>query len=74
MEKKLEKQHIYGKIRVEKSYGCISRILPEAFIFCDGNLEQKGQCVYYPVYMLMCLEKPAKKELIYQLNLSELDN
>lgn len=47
--------------------------IPEAFIFCDGNLEQKGQRVYYPVYMLMCLEKPAKKELIYQLDLSGVD-
>lgn len=49
--------------------------IPEAFVFCNDNVSQKDKITYYPMYMIMFLEK--KKESgkrIYSPDFSILQN
>ncbi len=47
--------------------------IPEAFVFHNGNVSTEGKVIYYPIYMLMFLEKKRMTEdLIYRPNLEAL--
>ncbi|MDD5899535.1 MAG: ATP-binding protein [Lachnospiraceae bacterium] len=51
-----------------KRYG-----IKEAYVFYNGNIEMQGSVVYYPVYMIMFLQKESVPEnMIYRINLDEL--
>ncbi|MBR2183249.1 MAG: ATP-binding protein [Acidaminococcaceae bacterium] len=47
--------------------------IPEAVVLHNGNVSVKGKVVYYPVYMLMFLQKETDLgDMIYKLNLDVL--
>ncbi len=47
-----------------KSYG-----IKEAFVFSNGNISMKGNIVYYPIYMIMFIDK----ELVQTPKLEKID-
>ena len=47
--------------------------IEEGYVFCGGNIEQTDKITYFPIYMLMFLQKKELPEsLIYTLDLSGL--
>ncbi len=47
--------------------------IEEGYVFCGGNIEQIGKITYFPIYMLMFLQKKELPDsLIYTLDLSGL--
>ncbi len=47
--------------------------IPEGFVFYNGNVNVEGKVCYYPIYMLMFLEKEKPlEEMIYRIDLSAL--
>ena len=47
--------------------------IPEAYVFHNGNVSVSGKISYYPIYMLMFVEKKKTAEpLIYKLDISVL--
>lgn len=47
--------------------------IPEAFVFHNGNVSTSGRVSYYPIYMLMFIQKDRPQEdMIYRLNLDAL--
>lgn len=51
-----------------KRYG-----LKEAYVFYNGNIGVQGSVVYYPIYMLMFLQKESESEdMIYRIDLEGL--
>ena len=47
--------------------------IPEAFVFHNGNVSTSGRVSYYPIYMLMFIQKDRPQEdKIYRLNLDAL--
>jgi predicted AAA+ superfamily ATPase len=47
--------------------------IEEGYVFCGGNIEQIDKITYFPIYMLMFLQKKELPEsLIYKLDLSGL--
>lgn len=66
--KNYTKHAALGNVLENKRYG-----IKEAFVFYNGNVETKGNVVYYPVYMLMFLEKKSMpEEMIYRIDLTGL--
>ncbi len=63
-------------------HGALSNVLanddyaiPEAYVFHNGNVSVSGKVRYYPIYMLMFVEKDKQeKPLIYKLDLSALQD
>ncbi|MCD8336870.1 MAG: DUF4143 domain-containing protein [Lachnospiraceae bacterium] len=54
---------------VNKAYN-----IKEAYVFHNGNVSTEGKIVYYPVYMLMFVDKPGlPEELIYHPDFSVLE-
>ena len=57
--------------------GCMMNVsdwnLEKAYVFCQGNIEQKGKILYLPWYMAMFLEQEKLREkLIVDVDLSGL--
>lgn len=46
--------------------------IPTAYVFHNGNVSVVGKVVYYPIYMLMFVQKNELNELIYNIDLSVL--
>ena len=47
--------------------------IPEAYVFQNDNVNVNGRITYYPMYMLMFLEREQVNEkLIYKLDLDAL--
>jgi len=46
--------------------------IPTAYVFHNGNVGVVGKVVYYPIYMLMFVQKKELKEFIYNIDLSVL--
>ena len=47
--------------------------IPQAAVFSNENLSQKGKIIYYPIYMLMFLQKQSElAEMIYRPDFSAL--
>ena len=45
----------------------------EGYVFCGGNIEQAGNIVYFPIYMLMFLQKKElPEELLFETDFSDL--
>lgn len=48
--------------------------LSKGYVLCGGNVEREGKVTYYPVYMVMFLQKPElPEEIIYESDFSELN-
>lgn len=66
--KNYAKHAALGNVLENKRYG-----IKEAFVFYNGNVETKENVIYYPVYMLMFLEKESiPEEMIYRIDLTGL--
>lgn len=47
--------------------------IPQAYVFCNGNLEVKERTIYVPVYMVMFMRKHARpKNQVYHFDLKHL--
>ena len=47
--------------------------IPRAFVFHNGNVSSSGKIIYYPIYMLMFIQKHNNdSDLIYTLNVDAL--
>lgn len=46
--------------------------IEEAIVFCNENVQKKGNIVYMPVYMAGMLKKETQKEYVYSLDLGIL--
>lgn len=47
--------------------------IPQAFVFHNGNVSVADRVIYYPIYMLMFVQKPVmSEELFYKPNLDAL--
>lgn len=63
-----------------QSHSALSKVLsnvqyeiPQAAVFSNENLSQKGKIIYYPIYMLMFLQKQSElAEMIYRPDFSAL--
>ena len=47
--------------------------IPAAYVFHNGNVSTSGKVTYYPIYMLMFIQKETHHEdMIYRLDLNIL--
>lgn len=46
--------------------------ISNAYVFYNGNVYTQGKVIYYPIYMLMFVQKKELGELIYDIDLSVL--
>lgn len=46
--------------------------IPAAFVFHNGNISSTGKITYYPIYMLMFVQKERMEELVYRIDLQVL--
>ena len=47
--------------------------LEEGYVFCGGNVETAGRITYFPIYMLMCLQKKElPDEVLFETDFSDL--
>ena len=45
----------------------------EGYVFCGGNVEQIDRVTYYPIYMLMFLQKKElSEEILFEADFSDL--
>ena len=45
----------------------------EGYVFCNGNVETADRITYFPIYMLMFLQKPeAPEEILFETDFSDL--
>ena len=48
--------------------------IPKGYVFCNGNVETDGKVVYFPIYMLMFLQKETlPDEIIFDTDFSDLN-
>ena len=49
--------------------------LETGYVFCGGNTEVKGKVTYYPIYMLMFLQKKElPDEIIFDTDFSDIND
>ena len=47
--------------------------IKEGYVFCGGNIEQKDRISYFPIYMLMFLQKKElPDEILFETDFSDL--
>lgn len=45
----------------------------EGYVFCNGNVEPADQITYFPIYMMMFLQKPkVPEEVLFETDFSDL--
>ncbi len=48
-------------------------VISKGYVFCNGNVEKAGKVTYYPVYMLMFLQKKELPEdIVFETDFSDL--
>lgn len=66
--KDYEKHVALNNVLGNENYG-----ISKAYVFHNGNIVENCKVTYYPIYMLMFIQKDAElKELIYKINLDAL--
>ena len=54
---------------------CKEYNIPEGYVFCNGNIEQHDKITYFPIYMLMFIQKPELPEkIIFSDDFSDLNS
>ena len=48
--------------------------VPQAYVFCQENVQTKGKITYYPIYMITFFEQIQTKEEIYKFDLTGIGN
>ena len=46
--------------------------IPQAYVFCNENLQENARVAYLPIYMIAFLEQLAVKDTIYRFDLTGL--
>ncbi len=46
--------------------------IPKAYVFHNGNVSVNGKVIYYPIYMMMFLQKNKLEDMIYKADFSVL--
>ena len=46
--------------------------IPMAYVFCPDNIQEKGNIIYFPIYMIAFLEQIQPSEQIYKFDLTGL--
>ncbi len=44
--------------------------MPQAYVFCQENVQAKGKITYYPIYMITFFEQMQTKEEVYKFDLT----
>lgn len=66
--KDYERHHALQNVLGNEDYG-----IPQAYVFCNGNLSVKDKTLYLPVYMTMFIQKNTKSEKqVYHFDLRHL--
>ena len=47
--------------------------VPSALVFCQDNVQTKGRVTYLPIYMVTFLRKENAADVVYRLDLSDLN-
>lgn len=45
--------------------------IPSAYVFCQENIQTKGNIIYYPIYMITFVRKQTVKDIIYHFEISK---
>ena len=49
--------------------------IEEGYVFCNGDVENKGKVTYFPIYMLMFLQKSeTPSEIVFNTDFSDLND
>ena len=68
--KDYSRHHALDNVLHHADYG-----IPQGFVFCNGNVETNGKITYYPIYMLMFLQKSElPDEILFDADFSDLNN
>lgn len=68
--KDYSRHHALDNVLHHADYG-----IPQGFVFCNGNVETNGKITYYPIYMLMFLQKgELPDEILFDSDFSDLNN
>ena len=51
---------------------CAEYDITKAYVLYFGNIQQKGNVIYVPVYMTMCIQRNNDMPAVYNIDLSEL--
>ena len=66
--KEYYRHNAMDNVLMQSNYG-----LEEGYVFCGGNVEQIGKITYFPIYMLMFLQKKElPDELLFETDFSDL--
>ena len=44
--------------------------VPQAYVFCQKNVQTKGKITYYPIYMITFFEQIQSEEKVYKFDLT----
>ena len=66
--KDYERHNALSNVMANKEYD-----IPSAYVFCQENVQTKGNTTYYPIYMIAFFEQIQAKENVYRFDLTGLD-
>jgi len=65
----------YRHNAMDNVLGIAEYAIEEGFVFCNGNIENKGKVTYFPIYMLMFLQKKEMpSEIVFNTDFSDLND
>ena len=65
----------YRHNAMDNCLGITEYAIEEGYVFCNGNVENKGKVTYYPIYMLMFLQKnEMPSEIVFNTDFSDLND
>ena len=63
----------YRHNAIDNVLNCAEYDVSEGYVFCGGNVEQSGRIIYFPIYMLMFLQKKELPEVVlFETDFSDL--
>ena len=64
----------YRHNAMDNVLGIAEYAIEEGYVFCNGNVENKGKVTYFPIYMLMFLQKnEMTSEIVFNTDFSDLN-
>ena len=64
----------YRHNAMDNCLGITEYAIEEGYVFCNGNVESKGKVTYFPIYMLMFLQKSEMPgEVLFNTDFSDLN-
>lgn len=65
--KSYERHHALSNVMSNDEYG-----IPVAYVFCQDNVQVKGNIIYFPIYLMAFFEQMQASENVYRLDLEGL--